>query len=302
MLREEILSTLAYYDVLDMPLTAEEVFRFLIKSPDYDIPTFLRMSECCEELVREGKLGRRGKYFFLFDREYLVPLRQQRRRLAQAKWHRAISTMKYLRMVPFVRLIFASGSLSMDNTDELSDLDIIIVAKHGRIWLTRLLVAGLLSLLGRRRKHDDRIAPDKICPNHFITDASLAIPFRSMYTAQLYANLVPLVVTDHQLLKDFQIANEWLFHYLHHWIISPFPPYHKGGLRGVGEFFLSGFLGDRLENLARRYQKKRIATHAAPLHPGGHLTYTDEALAFHAQSSETHILSAYENSQGKLTI
>src|SRR3989344_3601625 len=105
------LEKLAYYDALDMPLTQRELG---------DVPGHPAVGE------REG-------YFYLFDREYLVPLRKRREEYARRKWRIASHVMLFLRLVPFVRMVFASGSLSMNNTDELSDLDVILVAKHGRI-------------------------------------------------------------------------------------------------------------------------------------------------------------------------
>src|SRR3989344_1833860 len=102
---------LAYYDTLDMP----------VQKPD-------------------------GSFEYLFDREYLIPLYKERQRIAKRKWRVARRVAWWMRFIPFVRVVFASGSLSMNNTDELSDLDVVIVAKYGHIWTVRLLVMGLLIL------------------------------------------------------------------------------------------------------------------------------------------------------------
>ena len=297
MLHDAILSTLAYYDVLDMPLTAEEVFRYLIKK-DGMVPS---LHDVLLELENDHNVGGREGFYFLFDREYLVPLRKEHERLAKRKWRKARRAVRWLALVPSLRAVFVSGSLSMNNTDELSDLDVVIVTKHGRIWLTRLLVSGLLSLLRMRRRGDQTIAPDKICPNHFITDESLHIPFQSLYTAQLYANLVPVMVADLELLKKFQMQNEWLFKYLHHWNMPPPSPRLRRAMSGLGEFVFSGALGDWLETKARKYQKHRIERNATPLKPGGHLVYNDQSLAFHSGSSEGEIVGRFERSLLLLT-
>ncbi|MEK7583430.1 MAG: hypothetical protein AAB483_03475 [Patescibacteria group bacterium] len=295
MLKDAILSTLAYYDVLDMPLSAEEISRYLIKGDSHDT---------LPELVAKGVVGEREGRYYLFDREYLVPLKRERERLARLKWERTYRIMRWLRAVPFIKMAFASGSLSMNNTDEQSDLDIIIVARYGRIWLARLLTLFVLTVLGARRRHSDTVAPDKICPNHFITDESLAIPFRSLYTAQLYANLVPLIVRDRSLLEAFQSANTWVAEHLDHWKIDGtriFEPGLSAHVQYAGEKLLSGKPGDWLERHAATWQRRRIATRPLAIRPGGHLTYTDNALAFHAGSSEAEILKHYEDHQSKLT-
>lgn len=302
--RDAILSTLAYYDVLDMPLSADEAFRYLIKKPGNDILKFSRIQEYCDELAREKKIAEREGRYYLFDREYLVPLKLERERLARRKWERTYRIMRWLRAVPFIKIVFASGSLSMNNTDEQSDLDIIIVARYGRIWLARLLTLFVLTVLGARRRQSDMVAPDKICPNHFITDASLEIPYRSLYTAQLYANLVPLIVRDRSLLEAFQSANTWVTEYLDHWKIDGtriFEPGLSAHVQYAGEKLLSRKLGDWLESAAADWQRRRIATRKLEIRPGGHLTYTDEALAFHSGSSEREILQRYNSLLSALT-
>ena len=298
MLKDAIFSTLAYYDVLDMPLTAKEIQRYLIKQLDNDILTFSRMLECCQELAREQKISERDGRYYLFDREYLVPLKVEHERLARKKWKRTYRIMRWLAAVPFIRIIFASGSLSMNNTDEQSDLDVIIVARHGRIWLTRLFTLAILAVLRARRRQSDTVAPNKICPNHFITDASLAIPFHSLYTAQLYANLTPMFVADLRLLDEFEKTNQWVMEFLGRWEIDRsgiLKPRLSKAMRRMGEFLLSGMVGDRLESRAKELQCRRITGRSLAIRPGGHLTYTDEALAFHSGSSEREILQRYNS-------
>src|SRR3989344_239940 len=274
------LELLAYYDTLDRPLSIDEIG-----------------ADVCMPFV-----GKRDGYYYLFDREYLVPLRKERERIAARKWRVMREVMFWMRMVPFVRVVFASGSLSINNTDELSDLDVVIVARHGCIWTTRFLVAGLLALLGRRRKHEDLVAPDKICPNHFITDQSLHIPFHSMYTAKLYANLVPLMAVDHDDLKKFHEANSWVLGFVGRWKMREDQIVQQGlsfAIQWMGELIL-GLFGRKIENAVARYQKRRIGNKTNNIYLGGHLTFTDNALAFHSRSSESKILAQYENNKSKL--
>ncbi len=296
MLRDEIISTLAYYSVFDMPLSSEEIFRYLIRKESSHFPS---LKDVEKELALLPVKNREGYYFFL-DREYLVPLRKKRETIAEEKWRKTMRAVRWLSIVPFVQVIFASGSLALRNTNELSDLDILLIVRHGRIWLTRFLVNAMLSILRVRRKHEDAVAPDKVCPNHFVTDESLRIDFQNMYTAQLYANLVPLMITDKDLPQKFQIANEWVFKYLHHWQMPESPKENKNIIRKIGEFLLDGRVGDFFENRARAYQKKRILGRNVHVAPGGHLRYTDQELAFHSDTSAQKILERFELNLTKL--
>lgn len=297
MLRDEILATLSYYDVLDFPLTAGEVFRYLVRREQGKPVSRESVASTLTTLCKEGVVGEREAFYFLFGREYIVPLRNERVRLAHRKWKRAKRAIALLRHIPFLEAVFVSGSLSIGNTDELSDLDVIIVVRAGHIWSVRFLTSLVLAFIRMRRTYTDTIAPDKICPNHFITDESLRIPFQSLYTAQLYANLVPVFVSRAELQEQFQMQNEWLFHYLYHWQMDEAlfisRRYHFRFVQWVGEKLLFGTIGKNAERFAKKYQEQLIAKRPLAVRPGGHLIYNDRELAFHSGSSQEEIVAQY---------
>ena len=307
-IRDNILATLAYYDVFDFPLKAEEVaarfvnFRHLNQFSDIARPLVLRCPQIQEikkdldQLILDGLVGRAGEYYFLFDREYLAPLRLKREKTANRKWRIARRAIWWLRFVPYVQAVFASGSLAMRNTDELSDLDVLIVVKHGRIWLARFLILAVLSILGVRRRGSDKIAPDKICPNHFITDKSLCIPFKSIYTAQTYANLVPIYCRAIELIQRFKEANQWVLDYVSQWNFNfvEVKPQQKPQQPMFGSSTSKHWsVAQSLENWLRQYQSKRIARNPHTGQPGGRVIYTDEQLEFHPSSIESGIIRKY---------
>jgi len=233
----------------------------------------------------------------LFDREYLIPLHKRREEFAMAKWRKALRALRWYRLVPFVRAVFVSGSLSINNTDELSDFDLIIVAKHGRIWLVRAMTLILFQMLGvlRRHIHHAGHAPDKICPNHYITDRSLAIPFQDVYTAQLYANLAPVIVRDLALIENFKKENDWVTEYFP-WDMDMSKILPPGNLYTVFEWIL----GNHLEWVAKKYQLYRIEHNRITPVPGGHLICNDDMLAFHSGSSAGKIIEEYQANMRKL--
>lgn len=334
MFRQNILATLAYYDVFDWPLKIGEILTKLVKIFPADIKhtTYNLQLKTIQTDLDQLVLDRMvdfadGFYFlagyapletdrpkavvavpsagrFLTGREHLVPLRLKREKIAKRKWRLARRAVWWLRFVPYVRAVFASGSLAMRDTDELSDLDVLIVVKHGRIWLARFFVLAALSLLRMRRKAGDKVAPDKICPNHFITDKSLRIPFKSIYTAQTYANLIPIYIDGQTLIEEFKKANEWVLDYVIGWnfgFVEVKPqqkvvePLKRGSTTKLWELLLdhSG-LGHILENWSRRYQSWRIARNPMTRnHAAGHVMFNDGQLAFHPDSIEKEIIDGY---------
>ncbi|MBI2669925.1 MAG: hypothetical protein HYX20_02190 [Candidatus Yanofskybacteria bacterium] len=314
--KKNILATLTYYDVFDFPLKMEEVFNYLINFQHLGISLLSTVycplstvSRELDQLILEGVIGLREGYYFLFDREYLVPLRIKREKIAQRKWQITKRAVWWLHLVPYVKVVFASGSLAMRNMDELSDLDVLVIIKHGRIWLTRFFITGLLSLLRVRRRGNDKIAPNKICLNHYITDKSLSIPHKSIYNAQTYANLVPIFVSDSELIDDFKKANGWVLDYVCEWDIENkevelrLRSSTSQFLVKLTEWLLDNFgIARVLEKWFGHYQSRRIAHNPVSHQTGGRVIFTDEQLEFHPHSIEMRIIKDYNERMLKLNL
>lgn len=318
-LGRNILATLAYYDVFDFPLKAGEIFRCLFSFkhlglPPEPLPSLSAVEEELEQMRKEKKAGFADGFYFLFNREYLTPLRLRREKIAKKKWEKVFHAAWWLKFLPYIKAVFASGSLAMSNTEELGDLDVLIIVSQGRIWLSRLLVSGLMSLIGMRRKYNQKIAPDKICLNHYITDESLLIPHESVYTAQSYVNLKPVFISNPGIAGEFYKANSWLSEY----VLSFGPGLKRDDAAGshrekvLRRDFLARFkvavwkaildtgIGDLLEQWAKRWQTKRIEKHRKQDPPGGRVVYNDDCLEFHPGSVEKEIIDKYNQRLEKL--
>lgn len=292
------LKTIVYYDCLDYPLTEEELEIFSFKN-----------KEDGKADLTENIDG----FYFLKGRSNLIQLRKERARIAKKKWDIALRAAKWLRIIPYIRLVFASGSLALDNTTKESDLDFLIVSKSGRIWTSRFFAVVLLGLLGIRRKRHQRTAPDKVCLNHFITDKSLSIPRKSIYTAQLYARLVPVFIKDPKLVGEFCEMNSWVGDYVTGWPDcikrnqesgirnygqKPQNPnsrfiIHNSGFQNFLEFILNSKFGDWLESILKKYQLHRIKNYHLTYKSGGRVKADDESLEFHPDSPELKIIDKY---------
>ena len=325
MIRESILATLAYYDTLDYPLTAGEIFKFSInqdrmKSQEASVnkvfvpsfhkncspPPLADYLNCLDALAKEGKLEEKNSFYFLPGRGHLYEERIERNKIAEQKWKKARRYLFLAQVVPYIEAIFASGSLALGHTGKESDLDVLVVAKYGRIWTARVVISVLMNLLGVRRKDKERIAPDKICLNHYITDYSLKIPFESMYNAQSYAHLVPIYWRDEVIIKRFWKENgEWAKKFLNFWKLPD--GYQRRAvrssriLRGIKLFAeklldwsgLAGFL----ERFSKKIQISRINTNLP-----GRITANDQQLEFHPYSVEKDIIKKYNQTIFKLKI
>ena len=329
LLEKQILATIVYYDILNYPLTGFEIFSYLINKNQesriknqelngnsnrnrdddiqysiFNIQYFLNHSEYLKKHINQ-ELG----FYFLKNRTNIVQERLDRKKIADDKWKKSKKIFWIMQIIPFTKLVMASGSFALCNTRKDSDVDLMIVAKKGRIWTVRTFFTLLTSLL-RVKRHKDR-TEDMICLNHYITDKSLKIPFESLYTAQLYYHILSIYNSDEdrKLFLKFQKENEWMKKYLENYEFSELE-----GLRSIRrnktlsfisklfEFILSGKIGDYFEKKMSKIQSERIKKDPLNMKKGGRITISDTQLEFHPDSHESHIIPKFNQKMKELGI
>lgn len=311
-LEHSILRTIVYYDCLNFPLTSFEVYKYLTKNPEEKEPEKIDYGQVCSVLFSSNALKQfieqKNGFYFLNSRSDLAEQRIGREKISSKKWKKIRRAAVLLQAVPFLRLIFVSGSLAQNTCHSESDLDLLIVARSGRIWTTRFLTAILTHVLGLRR-HGEKIK-DRVCLNHYITDKSLQIPpaGRSLYTAQIYNQLVLLFEKEPNLFPRFKEENGWIKDYF---VQYPVHPTHKqsvceANLRRIkemrvlfflaqaAEFVLKGYLGDRLEAFLGRVQGSKIQKNPMTHQSSAGIFVSGDRLRFHPESPESAVLDKYK--------
>jgi hypothetical protein len=186
-------------------------------------------------------------------------------------------------------MIALTGSMASGEVKPHSDIDFFIVTKEGRIWTSRFLTVFLLKILGQYRT-DKKIA-GKICPNRWQTEDSLKIYPQNSYHAREYSQIVPLFEID-EVYQKFQEKNQWMVKKLkvQNSNLKTTTKNLKlknnfllGLLRKAGERFLSGWLGDLLENKLKNYQKKRILWDKRTYQEKARIIISDQILCFHPE-------------------
>ena len=293
-----IFAPLIYYDLLERPLTALETFKYL-RAGGPEISFFgLR-----EFLKKTDLLNRQNGLYFLPGRQALLKTRQKRLKLAQLKWKKIKTAGRFLALSPFLRLAAVTGSLTAYNTKKASDLDLLVVLKSGRLWLGRLLLTGLVALIGQRR-HGEK-TQDRLCLNCYLADERLEITAdakpRDWHAAQEYSRLAPLLEIKNEVHENFTRQNQWLADFLEHYpwpnganahkIISPTA---YSFFRRSLEWLLGGTMGDGLEKFTGTWQKKRINQKRRGEEPGRDQVFiNDECLMFHPQSKSDKLMKEY---------
>jgi hypothetical protein len=187
-----ILSTLAYSDIFDHPLTLDELHKFLT------VPAERNEIEACASQMEE--VSCKDGYYFLADRPEVIEIRKQREDDSRKAFRRAMFYGRIMGRLPFVRMVALTGSLAMLNLSKNNDMDYMLVAKPGRVWTARafaLLLGRLVRLFG-----------DVICPNVIVSEKALEWDARNLYTAREFAQMIP--VSGAEANHRLRIANLWV--------------------------------------------------------------------------------------------
>lgn len=198
---EAIVRTVAYADVFDYPLRADEVHRYLLER---EAPASTIKHLLSNGYLVPQRLSRQQDYFALPGRETIVTTRQQRAEIAAALWPLAIYYGRLIARLPFVRMVAVTGSLAVNNADAHADVDYLIVTANDRVWLARACVILVVRLARRRHQLE-------LCPNFILSERALAFP-PTLYNAREIVQMVPLagLETYHQLRQ----SNQWTTNFL----------------------------------------------------------------------------------------
>ena len=191
-LERAILSTLAYSDIFDHPLTLDELHKFLV------IPSTKEEIAACISSMPHVKF--KDDYCFLTDRPEIVDIRRAREANSRKAFRRAMHYGRIIGNLPFIRMVALTGSLAMLNLSKHRDMDYLLVAKPGHVWTARafaLVFGRLVRLFG-----------DVICPNVIISEKALAWGEKDLYSAREFAQMIP--ISGLGVFNQLQDANPWV--------------------------------------------------------------------------------------------
>ncbi len=285
-----ILATIGYYDIFNHPLTAFEIWKYLITYDydDYDCvekddEKSFTLSEIIKELENEKLkkiLKSENGFYFLVGREKLVAQRIKRSKISEDKLKTIRRVVYFLRFCPFVRMIAVTGRIAMKNAEKRSDLDLFIVLKRGRIFTGRIFVTLLVHLMGKRR-YGNKIA-NRICLNYFVADDSMEITVKDLFASSEYFFMIP--VFGEKVFRDFQKMNYWIKKYH-----SNFSLNRIGNLKTLSDDFFSKntrffmeniFNFSFIESILRKWQLKRIKNDPRTHQEGSMVMADEHALVF----------------------
>jgi hypothetical protein len=251
-IKENIIATLAYFDLFNYPLTRAEVFLFLKKKYDFDF--FDNALKC---LLKDEVIYQFDNLYCLKNDHYLIARRKKGNKKAGELIKIAEKVGSILIKFPFVRGIAISGSLSKNFADEQSDIDLFIVTAKNRLWLARTIMHCFkkLTFLVNKQHY--------FCMNYYIDEQRLEIAEKNIYTAIEIATLIPL--QGDITFEKFYAANSWTRNFLpnKNMRIASAKPIKTSVLKTLFEWLLNNSAGNAIDNLlmkitAARWSKKTL--------------------------------------------
>jgi len=276
-LRSSVLAALAFFDVFDYPLTFSEIKRLRYGRSGASAAS----AEIAAVLASAAE--ERDGYYFLPGRSVIVDTRHRRYRLAERKFLKARRLAKWARLLPSVRLVAVCNSLALSNADTESDIDIFIICRPGTLWVTRLLLAGTLQLLGLRPRPGRHA--DTFCLSFFLSEddldiSRLALPSGDTYLLYWIASLVPLYDAG-GVMSSFMAANSWVRVFLPGLFGQETGSIRRSpAAQGWNSWLLRPL--SLLEPAARRFQERRFPPEISSLaNIDSRVVVTDNVLKFH---------------------
>ena len=312
-LENSIRKTLAYFDIFDHPLTKEELFCRLNshnKKNNIGFVDFIlklkKIKNKKDECIFEYKNG----YYFLPGREEIIDSRQRTIRLLERKMKIAKRGVRKLRYVPFIRGIFICNTVASASTTDNSDIDVFIVVKKNRIWLSRLLITLVLNFFDLRRTK--KKIKDKICLSFYVADnnlnlSNICIEQPDIYLMYWLDQLIPVYDPDdfrEKILKKNNWAKKYLpnafrkYKLLSRWKVddTDFTKKIKNNLDKI----LRNNFGIFLESQTKKLQKIKMNRNYSSIQneSDSRVVISDNMLKFHENDRREYYKNMWEREVG----
>ena len=203
LLGKKEISSLIYHDIFDYPLAPLELIKWTAGN------------EIKFKNLENIKISTKNGFLFLNGKEGSTLKRLMRKRISKRKFGKAKKAAKVLAFLPTIKMVAVTGALAMNNANEDSDIDFLMITKKGSLWTTRLFAMGLLKVFGiPRRKYGEKSTKDKLCLNIWLDESDLAWGknSRNIFTSHEISQIIPLA-NKGQTYERFLSKNIWTSDY-----------------------------------------------------------------------------------------
>ncbi len=139
--------------------------------------------------------------------------RIRREKISRTKLLLASKAASFLENIPTIKFVGITGSLAMNNAEEASDIDLMLITKNRTLWTTRGIVLVFLKLFGfKLRRAGQKEEKDKLCLNLWLDEGDLEWKDRNEFTAHEIVQIKPLI-NKNNTFEKFLFKNKWILDY-----------------------------------------------------------------------------------------
>lgn len=267
--------TLSYSNIFDYPLTKDEIYRFaitdrLIAREEFD--TWFTKNK----ILLSSMYAHDEAYWAIRGREELFKIREKRNEISKKKLSAARLLTLPAFLLPWVKLIAVTGTTAAGNAGKHDDVDLYVITLPNRRWLTRLILLGYVSLIGRRHHPQKQNKRVSFCLNHVVDSNTLEDMHHDVYIANEIARMRVLWERS-SMFSKLVAANSWVSKFMPIWFEAQEvkrtseKSLHDSRSNSAVElvyfiviaplrtpFILLSWLLDGMEEIAKKVQAKKI--------------------------------------------
>ena len=193
--------SLVYHDIFKFPLTKSDLAFW---KPKFKLN------------ISKLSFSKKGGYYFVEPHAGYIDTRLANESESLKKLTILNSFIRLFEKFPFILFVGITGSLAMKNASKNSDIDLMIISRKNRLWLTRLLLTIYLKVKHiKTRKPGSKSERNKLCFNLWLDEKSLNwTGDKNIYTAHEILQIKP-VVNKEEIYQRFISENSWYKAYWH---------------------------------------------------------------------------------------
>ena len=301
-LKKAIIKTIVFFDLFDYPLTAPELWQYLWLPGGGGNITEADIVPALADLA--GIVEMRNGFYFPTGRQEIIDKRKLSRAWAEKKFRIARRLAGCLKYLAGVKMVAVVNSVVLGSVKQDSDIDLFIVTARGRLWLVRFIVTLFAQFLGIRR-HGRHIS-DRLCLSFYVTDDQLDLSAVRYPTDPYFyywlATLQPIY--DDGCYDKFIAQNQWSLDRLPNFSAKAIGPkilirdnWFSKLFKTIDGWCFYSFLGESQEQLARAFQKRKMARNLSSLagEPDSRVIITDTMLKFHESDRREEFRQRWED-------
>ncbi len=207
-LEKAIFDTIVYFDIFNMPLTSFEIWKNLYSKEKCSLNDVIKTLDSSDFL--KNKLAIKDSLYYLKTNEKAIQNRKANYINTYYKYKKALKFIKVISSFGFIKAVFIANSMAIDNANEESDIDLYIISKENKIWITRFITTGITKIL--KLRPTEKTKKDKICLTIFsdekFLDIKKACKEDDIYYTYWINQVIPVYDSD-GIYSEFIKQNSW---------------------------------------------------------------------------------------------